>query len=180
VKIGEEIIISLPPEHQPEYNDIDLQFDEIRFSQEGVQSILRDGKLYIDGSKQLTIHIPYERLPEHLKTILVTIYQSESKSASFSFILRVNPDKTGYTATIAPFGISGVFPIDISVFDFKTMQIGYTNGTIVSEVAYFFIPRDESATLLGRISIGGVLLSLLLLAYYFYRHIKVVRRYSTA
>lgn len=118
----------------PALNPIKLSFDDVGVFQGGVQ-VPRDGVVtYIDGTQQFTISIPYEKLPEHLKTILVRVEDSQDSHRTFEFLLRVDAGRTVYTGTIAPLGIAGEFPVVISVFDFETTQVGYTEGVISSHI----------------------------------------------
>lgn len=123
-----------PPIVDPTQNEIELDFDDIIFIQEGITLPIIDDRVEIDGAKHLSIEIPYARFPEHLKTILVVLDSALNPNETFSFIMRINADKTAYTSTLAPLGFSGRFPIQVSIFDFKTSQIGYTNGALVSHI----------------------------------------------
>lgn len=125
---------TLPGEIVPTQNPIALTFADIAFIQEGELLPSKYGTVQIDGTKQLTIAIPYDKVPEHLKTILVTVRESADSSKSFDFLLRINPEQTAYVSTLAPFGFSGELPITVSVFDFTTAQIGYAEGRIISHI----------------------------------------------
>lgn len=118
----------------PESPQFTFMFEDLRFSQEGELIGVRDGTVFVDGSKQLTITIPYGDLPEHLKTILVVLGSNEDSSKQFSFLLRINQAKTEYIAILAPLGVSGEFPIQVSIFDYKTAHIAYTDGIIISKI----------------------------------------------
>lgn len=111
-----------------------LSFDDISFMQGGAVLAHEESGVGIDGSRQLTISIPYNRLPEHLKTILVRMKDARDGERTFEFLLRANAEKTLYTGTLAPFGVEGNFPISIAVFDYQTAQIGYTNGVLISHI----------------------------------------------
>lgn len=128
----------------PTKNEILLSPDAIIYSQDGKILTVENGSVRIDGAKHLTISIPYERLPEHLKTILVVIKDSRNNARTFEFLLRVNKEKTAYISTLAPFGTSGDFPIQISVFDFKTAQIGYVHGTLISHIKPMHTESDAA------------------------------------
>lgn len=136
VNIGIDGTVSTtsPEEGNPEQNEIHLSLADLVFTQDGAVLSPEGNMITIDGTKQLSIAIPYDRVPEHLKTILVRIQSNSNSSQSFSFLLRINKDKSGYTSVIAPFGISGAFPFVVTVFDFKTSQIGYTDGVLDSRV----------------------------------------------
>lgn len=129
----------------PTKNILDVTLHDYLFTQDGIPQEVEDGSVHIDGSKQLTISIPYDRLPRHLKTIIVNIRESAHSSKSFSFLLRVNSDKTFFTGTIAPFGVTGAFPIRIAIFDFKTLQVGYVEGVLESTVPFFLEDEKREA-----------------------------------
>ena len=48
------------------------------------------------------------------------------------FLLRADSEFTAYTATLAPFGVSGDFPVVVTVFDFATRDISSVTGIISS------------------------------------------------
>jgi hypothetical protein len=132
----------LPPPEPIRKNPLELSLHDLRFIQDEELLPVREGTIHIDGGKRLTIDLPYERVPEHLKTILVTLTDSREADKEFSFLLRINRERTAYTATLAPLGVSGDFPIRVSVFDYETAQIGYAEGTINSAIA-FVVPSDD-------------------------------------
>ncbi len=115
-------------------NPVALTFEDLEFFQNGKKINVRGDRVMIDGTQQLTIALPYSIVPEHLKTILVTLEDSTDPHKEFSFLLRINDEKTSYVSLLAPFGVSGEFPLRISVFDYTTSQIGYAKGVVVSEI----------------------------------------------
>lgn len=118
----------------PAINPIDLSFDDVDVVQDRVALPHEGNTVFIDGARQFTISIPYEKLPEHLKTILVRIGDSRDSKRTFEFLLRVDAGRTVYTGTIAPFGVAGEFPVSISVFDFETTQVGYAWGVLNAHI----------------------------------------------
>lgn len=118
----------------PSLNVINFTFQKLHFMQDGEVVPIDGDTIYIDGSKQLTISIPYDALPMHLKTILVVLKNEAEPEKKFSFLIRTNDAKTEYTATLAPLGVSGKFPVQVSIFDFKTAQVGYADGTIITRI----------------------------------------------
>lgn len=146
-----------------ETNPLELDFKDLEFIQEGRSIPQKGGGVSIDGTKQLTVRIAYERLPEHLKTILITLTDRDTKEKTFSFLLRIDAQKQYYTATLAPFGVAGVFPLRVTVFDFKTQQIGYAQGDIISSILFSEEPRDRKGFIAYMFSVifsakGGFLL----------------------
>lgn len=114
---------------------LDIDLKNVILIQEGRRFSLADEDLLIDGSKPLTISIPYDVLPEHLKTITVTFTDPDNDNSKFSFLLRVNKDKTAYTASLAPFYDKGNFKISISIFDYQTKLVKGLEAVIESQYA---------------------------------------------
>ncbi len=150
VAVGKGITISPPLSTG---NEINLDFNVINLYQNDEELVPeREGVYQINGGQYLTIAIPYEALPEHLKTILVTLREVNNSDQTFSFLLRINKEKTAYTARLAPFEVDGKFIMRISVFDYTTAQIGYTEGELHSEISmYIRDDMDASASFFLRI-----------------------------
>lgn len=122
----------------PSKNVLELTYSDVRVIQDGIPILWDDSAtVIIDGTKEFSVALPYDALPEHLKTIVVTIERTVDGAVEyFSFLLRVNSVRSAYVATVAPLGERGSFPIQISVFDFKTMQIGYVGGALESHIMF--------------------------------------------
>jgi len=118
-------VIPLPPEvlppivpSLPEVEKITIE--DFDFIQAGKKILIVDGKLEIKKEESLEILINYDKVPEVLKTITVTLKKGEK---FFSFLLRVNKEKTAYLATLMPPEEPGVYPITITVLDYKNQTL---------------------------------------------------------
>jgi len=102
----------------PEVEKITLKnFD---FQQGGKKIFPTDDNIIIlESLEPLKISIDYEKVPEVLKTIMLTLQKGDKY---FSFLLRINEDKTKYLATIAP-PASGIYPLSIYVLDYKEQAL---------------------------------------------------------
>jgi chitodextrinase len=143
-KAGE--VTPVVPSEPPPSNDIALNFSDLIITQNG-HPLLHDdsGRIIIDGAESFTIALPYERVPENLKTILVTLTHPERSLEVFSFLLRANRDQTAYTATVAPLGEAGKYPLTVTVYDFTTTGVGYASGFLTVELLPT-APFDSGAT----------------------------------
>ena len=74
--------------------------------------------------KSFTISIPYEAVPRHLKSIIVTLLDPTDNRRSYSFLLRINKEGTAYESTIAPLNVIGSSRLQIEIFDFESQLIG--------------------------------------------------------
>lgn len=107
-----------------------LLFAHFDFVQDN-KKIENDGEMVtVDGSKNLTILLDYDRVPEILKTIAITLTDPEDSSKIFTFLLKVNDEKTFYDSTIAPLGKSGKYKINILVLDYKNQGLKRLQGTL--------------------------------------------------
>ena len=114
-----------------------LDFNDLEFVQ---NSKIRSGYhslIDLDPNKPFTIRLPYDAVPEHLKTITITLSNPNDASLTFAFLLRINKAKTHYEATIGALKHYGQYPLHFSFFDFKTKEIANFNGTIST------VPKTE-------------------------------------
>lgn len=114
-----------------------LNFNDLEFVQNskirhGYQSLID-----IDPNQPFTIRLPYQSVPEHLKTITITLVDPGDSALTFAFLLRINERKTHYEATIGALGRQGEYPLQFSFFDFKTKEIASFEGKIST------IPKTE-------------------------------------
>jgi len=77
----------------------------------------------------LTASIAYEKVPEVLKTIMATLSSGEKV---FSFLLRINKEKTRYEAIIAS-PDPGVYPLTLNILDYKNQALKKITGQLIIE-----------------------------------------------
>jgi len=108
-----------------------LSLSDFDFIQEGKPlALVNDRTVAIDGLEDLTIRLPYGKVPEVLKTIAVTLQDPQDPTAVFPFLLRVNADKTYYEATIGSLGHSGRYALNVAVLDFQNMGLKRLQGDL--------------------------------------------------
>lgn len=81
-------------------------------------------KITLSSAETFLISIPYHALPKHLKSIVATILDPTDHRRGYSFLLRINKDRTAYEASVAPFAASGVSRLEIEIFDFEAQVVG--------------------------------------------------------
>ena len=106
--------------------DMSLRFIDFELVQNN-QRVVKDD---LDTLLPLTIRIAYAKLPEHLKTITVTFRHPNDSNSTFSFLLRINKDKTFYEAAIAPLLTEGKYPVIVAVFDHQTQKLFSLQDTL--------------------------------------------------
>lgn len=90
--------------------------------------MIEESKIKTETEKPLTTSIDYEKVPEVLKTIMVTL---EKNGKFFSFLLRINQEKTVYSATLMPPEEPGVYPLTITILDYKNQALKKITGQLI-------------------------------------------------
>ncbi len=113
----------------------DLIIEGFVFYQDGEppQYLNAGQTINLRADKETTIYLPYEQVPEVLKTIGVTIISPFNPKSSFSFLLKLTPDGKGYSATIAPLGTSGKYPVAIYVINYQNQSLKRVTGNLQVE-----------------------------------------------
>ncbi len=114
-----------PPPPPQKIKEIEL--NDFVFEQSGEKILLENGEISVLNDEVMSVSIDYDKLPENLKTIMVTL---EKDQKSFSFLLRVNDFKTIYTGEIFSPEEPGVYNLTIRVYNYKTQEIKKIEGTL--------------------------------------------------
>jgi hypothetical protein len=108
-----------------------LTFSDFQFLQYGENVPRRGNVMTFDGTDTWEIFLPYDEVPEVLKTIAITLSDPDDPSKTFPFLLRVNTDKTGYVATLSPLERPGIYRVSATVLDYKHQVLKRFEGKIV-------------------------------------------------
>jgi chitodextrinase len=138
----------LPPELKK------LTLGDFEFWQEGRKLPVEEGRLVkAKIGEPLTVSINYENVPEVLKTIMITLVKPDqlseksrengerkfsatwvgealAQTKTFSFLLRINQQKTRYEATLMPPEEALSYPMFINVMDFKHQALKRLGGEL--------------------------------------------------
>jgi len=110
-----------------------IKLEDFDFFVGGIKVFPKDGKIEgLEPDAPFTISIKYEKVPEVLKTIMATL---EKENKFFSFLLRINEEKTVYEATIIPPEEAGIYPMAITILDYKNRALKKIKGAIAVEKA---------------------------------------------
>lgn len=113
-------IFPAPPEIEK------LTIEDFDFIQEKAKiPLIEREKIKPAVEKPLTVSLEYGKVPEVLKTIMVTL---ERDKKFFSFLLRINKEKTAYQATIMVPEESGIYPMTLTILDYKNQTLKKIHG----------------------------------------------------
>ncbi len=128
-----------------------LKLGDFIFTQPGekAQYFGANGLVVVKGNKTVTVSLAYNKVPEVLKTIGITLHDPVDPNKTFSFTLRLNSTKTAYTATVAPLGRTGTYRVGIYILNFSDQTIKKITGNLVVATA--------GALPIGTIGVAGQL-----------------------
>jgi hypothetical protein len=117
----QEVKVPVPPEIEK------ITIDDFDIFINGEKIILDGNAIKANANDRITVSLKYEKVPEVLKTIMITLEKDEK---FFSFLLRINRDKTAYEAgIIAP--PQGNYSFIISIFDYKNQILKKIKGSLL-------------------------------------------------
>jgi len=109
-----------------------ITINDFEFYVNGQKVPITDGKnIELNAKDPLTILIRYEKTPEILKTLLTSL---EKEGKFFSFLLSINKDKTYYSANILSPETPGIYPMIITVMDYKNQALKRIEGELIVKV----------------------------------------------
>jgi|GEM_PF-4803839 hypothetical protein len=108
-----------------------LSFLDIDFFQNGRKLTEKDGTIVLDGDRKFRVAVDYGKLPEVLKTMIVSIQDKADPVKVFSFLLRVNRDRSAYEALVDSFGRGGSFVVNVSIIDHKNQSLRKLESNLV-------------------------------------------------
>lgn len=112
---------------------------------EKTKPFFENGRLKIRGNKAFTISVDYYKMPEVLKTIGVTIYNIKNPNQSFSFLMKLNADKTAYEATVGAMEEDGEYAISIYLINYEDQTVRKYNGqlAIVGSLGFLGVGTEK-------------------------------------
>jgi hypothetical protein len=111
----------------------DFDVGNIKFTQKDVTQTLKDKLIKINSDENFIISIPVTALPARLKSIVVTLTDPADSRKSFSFLLRINKDRTDYEAVIAPLLVSGHSLVTVDIYDLERKVVASYKKTVELE-----------------------------------------------
>lgn len=125
---------------------------------QNVQTVPPNGEARVLGQTNTTIFVPYGSLPTVLKTIGMTLFDPADPTKTFSFLLRINEDQTGYEATLAPFAQSGDYAFVLHIINYQNQSLERIRGTLRVTGA----SANIAAGTAGRVAVGlGLLVGMI-------------------
>jgi hypothetical protein len=147
------------------------ELSQIYVTQDGVSVSLAQRAIETLSDRPFMVSIPKEAVFENLKTIIVTITDPTDSRKMYSFLLRINKDKTAYEGIFSPLGVDGVSRLRVDIYDFKGGVVGTYKKNILfistQEVVPIFpdLIIQKGLPIIAIVSFGLIILGLLFLLF---------------
>ncbi len=122
-----------------------LNFEDIKITQDGEEFSFLSDRILLSYKESFLISIKKDALPPHLKIIIATLVDPTNHNFSYSFILKLNEEKTAYEAVLAPLQTLGISSLQIEVIDLENKTSGRYKKQLDFVVGENKIPVEESA-----------------------------------
>ena len=120
-----------------------LALSDFQFIQEGKQlAIAGNNIIGANGLENMTIRLPYDKVPQILKTIAVTLNDPTDPTKAFIFLLRANTDDTYYEASIGPLGRTAIFPLTVTILDYQNQGLKQLSGSLAALSIGAYLPSS--------------------------------------
>ncbi len=114
-----------------------FDFSDLRIYQNGEVLPQFDGTVTIERQTETLFRIPYDVLPQNLKTIVLTLTDPVDRSKTFSFILAINADRSAYEAIIGDLTLLGYYETTINIYDYSLRVVAKKSGGLIVSDGYF-------------------------------------------
>lgn len=176
---NEEVEKNIFTEENIRLKNFDL--NNIYIYQEDMFYDFNTSEIKLSYIKPFTISIPKETLPEHLKSIIVTLLDPTNHHRSYSFLLKINPEETAYEATIASLKVVGVSKLQIEIYDFTSglkglysKQINFVIEDDVSEIEQTFTEKMFKGIEDNFTFVLSIFVFILMLVFYYKYRLRII------
>jgi len=144
---------------------------EVFVTQKGIQSSFLTPDISLSPMQAFVVQIPVAAVAGNLKSIVVTVLDPTDNKLSYSFLLRINEDKTYYQAVIPELSVIGDSVLEVHIYDYEALTVAtyktpvafiemeQTKQPVVFPDMFF---QGQTPILLVGVLLGAVLLILLL------------------
>lgn len=101
----------------PRLTDIVLRQGDLMY-------LFTDTPLQLDAAQAFTVSVPRSVVAGNLKSIIATIQHPTEANKAYSFLLRINRDRTAYEARVSPLFLTGRSLLVLEIYDYEAFVVG--------------------------------------------------------
>lgn len=119
--LDEETMVTTPT--PIDLTQLRLRAEDIMFLQDDGQVVAINGLVTLNAGTDYSISVPATAVPNHLKSIIVTVQHPTNNKITQSFLLRYDEVSDSYLAGIPPFGVLGDSTFTVAVYDYSAAVV---------------------------------------------------------
>ncbi len=97
---------------------------DLSIIQAGKKFSFLDAGLQLNGYEDFIVLLPVSAVAKNLKSIILTVVDPTDNKKFYSYLMRINNDRTAYVATVSAFGVLGRSQVRVEVFDYEAFTVG--------------------------------------------------------
>jgi hypothetical protein len=104
---------------------------DILVYQNGQVFTMADAPLLLNNEESVTVKISTERISGNLKSIIATIVDPTNNKKTYSFLLRINKDRSAYEASFSNLNVVGNSQLKLEIYDYEAFVVAAYQTPII-------------------------------------------------
>lgn len=147
------------------------ELSELFVVQSGNEYSFLNPSISLSPANSFVVQIPVEAVAGNLKSIIGTLLDPTDNTLSYSFLLRINEDKTYYQAVVPALLVAGESVLAVSIYDYEALTVAtyktpvtFVEGDHLEQSVVFpdMFFQGQTPLLLGSTLLGAIVLIMLL------------------
>jgi len=127
--------VDFPITGTPSAGFLSLTLGDFIFTQSGgARLVPRNGVMRTDGEQNIIVSISYDKLPDVLKTISITVVDPNNGNRQSSYLLSVNKEKTVFQGVVPAFNGEGMYAFVVDILDHEKQGLMKISGVFDSRM----------------------------------------------
>jgi hypothetical protein len=114
------------------------ELSDLLLIQAGQPQTFMDPDLTVYSEQPFVLSLPKRTVAGNLKSIIATMLDPTDNRKSYSYLLRINRDRTAYEATVPAMRVYGASQIKIEIFDYEALVV----ATYQAPVTFTKLPAE--------------------------------------
>ena len=134
------------------------ELSEVFIEQGGTLFSFLDQRARLVADQPYRLVVPAEAVAGNLKTLIGTVFDPTDNRESYSYLMRLNADRSAYVADISPTGIPGESTILIEIYDYEAASVARYQRSI----SFVVVERGDPVVfpdLLYTLPVGSIILT---------------------
>lgn len=100
------------------------QLSDIYVSQLDKTFSMLESPIELSYQNNFVVEIPVQAVSGNLKSIILNVLDPTDNRRAYSYLLRINNDRTAYVATVPAFNVLGDSQLKVEIYDYEAYVVG--------------------------------------------------------